>query len=150
MHPVTKGPFPLAFKGKGAEFWRSQALQQRRELAQSSCREIEQAMQSLINEFEQTFTTPLSAYLTLHRTGNGLYVRWRRVGTRQSYFSLASNEIGKLFYDSLSAAVRQVVVDFEQSRLRLNLLHGLALHEARSLERFIQAQRALHQLRAGQ
>ena len=147
MQPLAKGPFPLPFKGKGEESWRSPVLRQRLEEAQRNCREIELAMQMLIDEFEQTFSTPLTAYLTLHRTGRGLYLRWRMAGSRQSYFSLASNETGQTFYGSLSPAVRQVVFDFEQRRLRLNLLHGLVLHESRSLQRFMVKMRATQQLR---
>ncbi len=148
MHHIAKGPFPLPFKGKGEDHWRSPSLRRRLEQAQSHCHEIELAMQSLIDEFDQTFNTPLAAYLTLHRTGVGLYVRWRMSGTRQSYFSLASNETGKAFYGSLSTAVRQVVFDFERRRLRLNLLHGLAMYESRSLQRFMGEMRAMQQLRA--
>lgn len=147
MHHLAKGPFPLPFKGKGEEFWRSPSLRRRLDEAQGNCREIEQAMQALIDEYEQTFSTPLSAYLTLHRTGNGLYVRWRMAGTRQSYFSLATNEIGKVFYGSLSPAVRQVIFDFEQRRLRLNLMHGMVMYESRALQRFMAEVRASQQLR---
>lgn len=148
MQHSAKGPFPLPFKGKGEEFWRSPSLRRRLEEAQGNCREIELAMQALIDEFEQTFSTPLSAYLTLHRTGNGLYVRWRMVGTRQSYFSLAANETGQAFFDTLPPAVRQVVFDFERRRLRLNLIHGLVMYESRSLQRFMGEMRATQQLRA--
>lgn len=147
MHPLPKGPFPLPFKGKGEEHWRSDHLRRRLEEAVERCRDVETAMQGLIATFERTFTVPLAAYLTLHRTGNGLYLRWRMVGTRQSYFSLADRDTGRRFTSALPSSVLSIVNDFERQRLQLNLLHGISHYEARALQRFMGEMKAFKQMR---
>lgn len=147
MHPLPKGPFSLPFKGKGEEHWRSDHLRRRHEEAVERCREIETAMQGLISTFEGTFTVPLAAYLTLHRTGNGLYLRWRMAGTRQSYFSLADSDTGRLFTSQLPSSVLPIVHELERQRLQLNLLHGISHYEARALQRFMDEMKTFKQMR---
>lgn len=148
MQSQPKRPFLLPFKGKGAsDGWRVKTLRQRLELSQSSCIEIDQEMKKLIDYFGQTFRSALPAYLALHNTGNGKYLRWRKAGSQQSYFTLHENQSGEHFLQSLSMPVRQVILDFEQQRLRLNLLHGLHHYESKTLKRFLSEQKALNGLR---
>lgn len=146
MHRLPKGPFPLPFKGKGEEAWNRKALQQSLLNSQSQCEEIERGMHALIARFDETFGSPLTATLTLHRTGNGIYLRWRMAGSGQSYFTLANNPTGEAFISQLPRSVMRVIFEFEQQRLRLNLQHGIALYQARSIKRYLAESVATHQL----
>jgi hypothetical protein len=113
--------------------------------------EVEQNMRALIDRFQQTFRPPRPAHLTMHKTGNGQYVRWRLRGSRlvkQQYFELG-NEVGLNLLRSLSPAVRDVYYQFEQERLQLNLLYGLHHYEARSLQRYLEAAHYLGTLKRG-
>jgi len=67
-------------------------------------------------------------------------------GSQQSYFSVCQNERGARFLASLSPPVRQVILDYEQQRIRLNLLHGIYQYETKSLQRFVTDQRDLNKL----
>jgi hypothetical protein len=111
--------------------------------------DVEQHMRALIDRFQQTFRPPGPAHLTLHKTGNGQYVRWRLRGSRlvkQQYFELG-NEVGINLLRSLSTAVRDVYFEFEQERLQLNLLYGLHHYEFKSLQRYLKAVHNLGTLR---
>ena len=149
-----KGPFPLPFTGKGGgdTDWRSRSLQQRLENSQSKRGEIEQAMRTLVEQFKQTFRPPWPAHLTLHNTGNSQYVRWRLQDNQVSskhYFELLHSPSGISLLQSLSSAVRQVYLEFEQERLKLNLLYGLYHYEVRSLQRYLDSVRCLSALKRG-
>jgi len=147
MQCAYKGPFPLPFKGKGDDSeWRMKTLQRRLASAEEACREIERDIRALIRHFEQTFTATLPASLALHNTGNGKYVRWRMAGSQQRYFTLYQNETGEQFLQPLSPPVRQVIMDFEKQRLRINLLYGLHHYESKMLQRFLNEQAALNAL----
>ena len=146
MQSPPKGPF--LFKGKGAtDDWRLKTLRGYFEQCSDSLAEIEQAMRKLVDEFEQTFSSPIAAYLVLHNTGNGKYIRWRQWGSKQRYFALCDNEQGEQFITSLSPPVRQVVFDYEQQRIRLNLLHGIYHYQTQRLKQFLSEQKALNRLR---
>ena len=149
----AKGPFLLPFKGKGDRVdWRLRSLRRRLELTRAMRDEIEQCMHALIDQFKQTFRPPWPAHLTLHNTGNGQYVRWRLRGSRlvkQRYFELAGNEVGMNLLRSLSPPVRKVYLEFEQERLKLNLLYGLHHYEVRRLQRYLDAVHELGGLKRG-
>ncbi len=150
MQGAPKRPFPLPFKGKGDDCdWRMKTLRRRLEVTQAMCGEIERDMRQLIHHFEQTFRSTLPAYLALHNTGNGRYVRWRISDRRQRYFTLCHNETGEQFLQPLSPSVKRVIFDFEQQRLQLNLLHALYHFEAKTLGRFLSDRKALTALRRG-
>ena len=145
MQLSPKGPFP--FKGKGEPGdWRLKTLRHQFDQSREALTEIERTMLNLVDQFEQTFTSPIAAYLVLHKTGSSKYLRWRMWGSQQSYFSVCQNERGAQFLASLSAPVRQVVLDYEQQRIRLNLLHGVYQYETKSLQRFVTDQRDLNKL----
>jgi len=111
--------------------------------------EIEHNMLTLIEQFKQTFRAPRPAHLTLHKTGNGQYVRWRLRGSRlvkQQYFEL-SGEVGRNLLQSLSPPVREAYLVFERERVKLNLLYGLHHYEVRSLQRYLDAVHKLEVLK---
>ena len=149
----AKGPFPLSFKGKGDLVdWRHRSLQRRLEQTRVARDETEQSMRALIDDFKQTFRPPWPAHLTLHNTGNGQYIRWRLRGSRlvkQQYFELSGNGIGLNFLNSLSSSAREVYLEFEQERLKLNLLYGLHHYEAKRLQHYLDATHHLDVLRRG-
>ncbi|MEW7996440.1 MAG: hypothetical protein AB2825_18610 [Candidatus Thiodiazotropha endolucinida] len=136
MQNLPKGPFP--FKGKGENCdWRIKTLRTRIDCLQAELERILQTMQQLIREYDSAFEGKLTAYLVFHRTANGNYLRWRMNGVKQRYFAIANDEIGERFLKTLSPTVQKVLLDFEQHRIRLNLLHGLYLYESKSLDRVI-------------
>lgn len=153
MKFTAKGPFPLSFKGKGSqEDWRPRSLRRRLEYMRAMRDEIEQCMRDLIDQFKQTFRPPRPAHLTLHNTGNGQYVRWRLRASRlvkQQYFELSGSEVGTNLLHSLSPAVRKAYLDFEQERLKLNLLYDFHHYQARSLQRYLESVYALGMLKRG-
>jgi hypothetical protein len=113
--------------------------------------EIEQGMIALVEQFKQTFRPPRPAHLTLHKTGNGQYVRWRLQGSRlvkQQYFEL-SGEVGRNLLHSLSPPVREAYLVFERARVKLNLLYGLHHYELRSLQRYLDTVHKLEGLKEG-
>jgi hypothetical protein len=140
MPPNAKGPFPLPFKGKGdRDDWRPRSLRRRLEYTCTMRDEVEQDMFALIEQFKQTFRPPRPASLTMHKTGNGQYVRWRLRASRlvkQQYFEL-SGEVGMNLLQSLSPSVREAYLVFERERVKLNLLYGLHHYEVRSLQRYL-------------
>jgi len=144
MQNFAKGPF----KGKGEykNDWRMKSLRGRAEQLQAERQTIVKAMYSLIDDYDKTFTGTLTAYLAFHKTANGHYVRWRMNGVKQRYFALANDEVGETFLRTQSVTVRKVLLDFEQHRLRLNLLHGLCFYEAKSLDKFIENTKRVNQL----
>lgn len=152
MPPDAKGPFPLPFKGKGGrDDWRPRSLRGRLEYTRTMGDEIEQAMFALIEQFKQTFRPPRPASLTLHKTGNGQYVRWRSRGSRlikQRYFEL-SGEVGMNLLQSLSPPVREAYLVFERERIKINLLYGLHHYEVKSLQRYLDAVHKLDGLKHG-
>ena len=149
----AKGPFPLPFKGKGSqEDWRPRSLRRRLERTRAIRDELEQCMRDLIDQFKQTFRPPRPAHLTLHNTGNGQYVRWRLRASRlikQQYFEISDSKVGTNLLHSLSPAVREVYLDFEQERLKLNLLYGLHHYEVKSLQRYLDTVHRLGVLKRG-
>ena len=153
MQFAAKGPFPLPFKGKGGRVdWRPRSLRRRLELTRAIRGEVEQSMHALIDQFKQTFRPPRPAHLTLHKTGNGQYVRWRLRASRlvkQQYFELSGSEVGTNLLHSLSPVVRKTYLDFEYERLKLNLLYGLHHYEVRSLQRYLETVHALAMLKRG-
>jgi len=136
MTHFAKGPF----KGKGEykNDWRVKSLRGNVEQLQTELKTIVETMRSLINDYDKTFTGTLTAYLAFHKTANGNYVRWRMNGVKQRYFAIANDEIGETFLRTQSITVRKVLLDFEQHRIRLNLLHALYFYEAKSLEKLIE------------
>ena len=136
MQNFAKGPF----KGKGEHEndWRIKSLRGRVEQLQAERQAIVNTMYSLIDDYDRTFTGTLTAYLAFHKTANGSYVRWRMNGVKQRYFAIANDEIGETFLRTQSITVRKVLLDFEQHRIRLNLLHALCFYEAKSLEKLIE------------
>lgn len=149
----AKGPFPLPFKGKGGRAdWRLRSLRRRLELTCAIRDEIEQCMLALIDQFKLTFRPPWPAHLTLHKTGSSQYVRWRLRGSRlvkQQYFELSGNKVGTNLLHSLSPPTREVYLEFEQERLKLNLLYGLHHYEVRSLQRYLDTVHKLDALKRG-
>ena len=149
----AKGPFPLPFKGKGSrEDWHPKSLRRRLERRRDMRDEIERCMRALIDQFKQTFRAPRPAHLTLHNTGNNQYVRWRLRGSRlvkQQYFELLGNDVGLNLLLSLSPHAREVYLEFEQERLKLNLLYGLHQYELRSLQRYLDTVHKLGALKRG-
>lgn len=135
MQSAPKGPFP--FKGKGEDHWNIRSLRNRVELLQNDRAFILKQMQSLINEYDTTFSNQLDAYLVFHKTGNGNYLRWRMSGVKQRYFGISGDEIGESFLTSNSPTVQKVLLDYERNRLKLNLSHGLCFYEIKSLNRLI-------------
>lgn len=144
MQTTAKGPFP--FKGKGQDDWRMKTLRERVEHLQSERQRIVRMMHGLIDDYDRTFAGNLCAYLVFHKTANGNYVRWRMSGAKQRYFSIANDKIGEQFMAAQSPTVRKVLLDYEQQRLRLNLLHGLHFYEAKSIERLIDHSREVSKL----
>ena len=144
MQNIAKGPF----KGKGEyrNNWRMKSLRESLGQLHGERQVTIKTMYSLINDYERTFSGSLTAYLAFHKTVNGNYVRWRMNGIKQRYFAIANNDIGETFIRAQSVTVRRVLLDFEQHRLRLNLLHGLCFYEAKSLEKFIESTRRVNQL----
>jgi len=144
MQNFAKGPF----KGKGEvkNDWRIKSLRGRVEQLQAERQAIIKTMYSLIDDYDQTFTGTLTAYLAFHKTANGNYVRWRMKGVKQHYFAIANDEIGETFLRTQSVTVRKVLLDFEQHRLRLNLLHGLHFYEAKLLEKLIENTKRVNNL----
>lgn len=144
MTHFAKGPF----KGKGEyrNDWRVKSLRESVEQLRAEQKKVVKTMCSLIDDYDKTFTGTLTAYLALHKTANGNYVRWRMNGVKQRYFAIANDEIGEMFLHTQSVTVRKVLLDFEQHRLRLNLLHGLCFYEARSLEKFIENTKQVNKL----
>jgi len=101
--------------------------------------EIEQGMLALVEQFKQTFRPPRPAHLTLHKTGNGQYIRWRLRGSRlvkQQYFEL-SGEVGMNLLQTLSPPVCEAYLVFERERVKLNLLYSLHHYEVRNLQRYL-------------
>jgi len=136
MTHFAKGPF----KGKGEHKndWRLKSLRNNVEQLQTELKKTVKTMRSLIEDYDKTFTGTLTAYLAFHKTANGSYVRWRMNGVKQRYFAIANDEIGETFLRTQSITVRKVLLDFEQHRIRLNLLHALCFYEAKSLEKLIE------------
>jgi len=135
MPDTAKGPFP--FKGKGGNDWSIPSLRGRIEHLQKKRELTLRQMKSLIDDYENTFDNKLPAYLVLHKTANGQYLRWRMSGVKQRYFSIAEDEIGKSFLLSQSRPVRGVLMDIEKNRLQLNLLHGEVFYQIKSLRKLI-------------
>ncbi len=144
MTHFAKGPF----KGKGEykNDWRIKSLRGRVEQLQAELQIVVKTMCSLINDYDNTFTGTLTAYLAFHKTANGNYVRWRMNGVKQRYFAIANDEVGEMFLRTQSETVRNVLLDFEQHRLRLNLLHGLNFYETRSLAKLIENTKRINKL----
>lgn len=144
MPNFAKGPF----KGKGAHRndWRMKSLRGSVEQLQAELKTIVETMYTLINDYDRTFSGSLTAYLAFHKTANGNYVRWRMNGVKQRYFALANDDIGETFLRTQSVTVRKVLLDFEQHRLRLNLLHGVCFYEKKSLNKFIENTKRVSQL----
>ena len=146
MQNIPKGPF----KGKRAmqEYydWRIKSLRARETLLQTELESVTKTMRELIGDYDQTFAGKLTAYLVFHRTASGVYLRWRMNGVKQRYFAIANDEIGERFLRTQSTVVQKVLLDFEQHRLRLNLLHGLYYYETKSLERLIKNTRQVNKL----
>ena len=137
MQDFAKGPFP--FKGKGENCdWRIKTLRTRVEYLKTELETVVKTMRDLIGDYDKTFEGKLTAYLVFHRTANGNYVRWRMNGVRQRYFAIANDKIGEVFLKTQSSTVQKVLLDFEQHRLRLNLIHGLYYYESKSLEKLIE------------
>lgn len=132
--------------------WQLRSLRHRLELTCAIRDEIEQCMLALIDQFKLTFRPPRPAYLTLHKTGTSQYVRWRLRGSRlvkQQYFELSSSKVGMNLLHSLSPPTREVYLEFEQERLKLNLLYGLHHYEVRSLKRYLDSVHNLGVLKRG-
>ncbi|MBL1259993.1 MAG: hypothetical protein COB33_005615 [Thiotrichaceae bacterium] len=145
MQNMPKGPFP--FKGKGENRdWRMKTLRARVNYLQTELEMVVETMYGLIGEYDRTFAGKLTAYLVFHRTASGNYIRWRMNGVKQRYFAIANDEIGEAFLQTQSATVQKVLLDFEQHRIRLNLLHGLCLYESKSLEKLIENTRRVNKL----
>jgi len=144
MPNFAKGPF----KGKGEHRndWRVKSLRGSVEQLQAELQTTVGMMYSLIDDYDRTFSGSLTAYLAFHKTANGNYVRWRMNGVKQRYFALANDDIGETFLRAQSVTVRKVLLDFEQHRLRLNLLHGLCFYEVKSLSKFIVNTKRVNQL----
>jgi len=144
MTNFAKGPF----KGKGEyrNGWRVKSLRENLGQLKAELETIVKTMHSLIHDYDRTFSGSLTAYLAFHKTANGNYVRWRMNGIKQRYFALANDEIGETFLRTQSVTVQKVLLDFEQHRLRLNLLHGLCFYEEKSLGKFIENTRRVSQL----
>ena len=135
MTLAAKGPFP--FKGKGGSHWNIPTLRSQLEELQQQRELTIRQMKTLINEYEATFENKLQAYLVMHKTANGQYLRWRMSGIKQRYFAIADDEIGKTFLFSHSQPVKKVLSDFEETRLRLNYLHGLQFYEIKTTKKLI-------------
>lgn len=144
MTNFAKGPF----KGKGEyrNDWRVKSLRESVEQLQVELKTIIETMYSLIDDYDKTFTGTLTAYLAFHKTANGNYVRWRMNGVKQRYFAIANDDIGETFLRAQSVTVRKVLLDFEQHRIRLNLLHGLCFYEVKSIGKFIGNSKRINQL----
>jgi len=144
MTNFAKGPF----KGKGEyrNDWRVKSLRESVEQLQDELKTIVETMYSLIDDYDKTFTGTLTAYLAFHKTANGNYVRWRMNGVKQRYFAIANDDIGETFLRAQSVTVRKVLLDFEQHRIRLNLLHGLCFYEVKSIGKFIGNSKRINQL----
>jgi len=144
MQNFAKGPFKG--KGKHRNDWRVKSLRGSVEQLQAELQTTVETMHSLIDDYDRTFSGSLTAYLTFHKTANGNYVRWRMNGVKQRYFALANDDIGETFLRTQSVTVRKALLDFEQHRLRLNLLHGLCFYEVKSLGKFIGNTKRVNQL----
>jgi len=145
MQNVPKGPFP--FKGKGENLdWRIKPLRGRVDSLRSELEMVVTSMRQLISDYDNTFEGKLSAYLVFHRTANGNYLRWRMNGVKQRYFAIANDEIGESFLRLQSGAVQRVLLDFEQQRLRINILHGWYFYEEKSLVKLLENTKRIHAL----
>jgi len=144
MQDFAKGPF----KGKGGckNDWRMKSLRGRIEQLQAEQKMVLKTMSSLVDDYDKTFSGTLTAYLAFHKTVSGNYLRWRMNGVKQRYFAIANDEIGETFLRTQSKTVRKVLLDFEQHRLRLNLLHGLNFYETKSLGKLIENTRQVNKL----
>lgn len=135
MTLASKGPFP--FKGKGGNAWNVQFLREQLESLQQQRELTLRQMKTLIHEYETTFGNQLQAYMVMHKTANGQYLRWRMSGIKQRYFAIADDDIGKTFLAAHSTTVMRAISDFEESRLRLNYLHGIQFYEIKSTRKLI-------------
>jgi len=144
MTNFAKGPF----KGKGEykNDWRVKSLRGSVEQLQAELKTIVATMNALIDDYDQTFTGALTVHLALHKTTNGNYIRWRMNGVKQRYFAIANDAIGETFLRTQSVTVRKVLLDFEQQRLRLNLMHGLCFYQVKSLEKLIENTKQVNKL----
>jgi len=143
MTPVPKGPFP--FKGKGGNHCNIPTLRDQLKALQQQRESTLRQMKSLINEYETAFGNQLQAYLVMHKTANGQYLRWRMSGIKQRYFAIADDEIGQTFLLSHSPTVMKVLSEFEEARLRLNYLHGLQFYETKTTKKLINQLSALNE-----
>ena len=143
MPLASKGPFP--FKGKGGDHWNIQTLRDQLETLQQQRELTLRQMKTLIHEYETTFGNQLQAYLVIHKTANGQYLRWRMSGIKQRYFAIADDDIGKTFLTSHSTTVMKSLSGFEESRLRLNYLHGILFYEIKSTRKLISQLLALNE-----
>lgn len=135
MSLASKGPFP--FKGKGGNGCNIQTLREQLESLQQQRELTLRQMKTLIHEYETTFGNQLHAYLVMHKTANGQYLRWRTSGIKQHYFAIADEVVGKAFLTSYSTTVMKSLSSFEESRLRLNYLHGVLFYEIKSTRKLI-------------
>jgi len=143
MTLASKGPFP--FKGKGGNGWNIQTLREQLESLKQQRELTLRQMKTLIYEYETTFGNQLQAYLVMHKTANGQYLRWRMSGIKQRYFAIADDEIGQTFLLSHSPAVMKVLSEFEEARLRLNYLHGIRFYEIKTTRKLINQLLALNE-----
>ncbi len=143
MTLASKGPFP--FKGKGGNGCNIQTLREQLESLQQQRELTLRQMKTLINEYETTFGNQLQAYLVMHKTANGQYLRWRMSGIKQRYFAIADDDIGKTFLSSHSTPVMKSLSGFEESRLRLNYFHGVLFYEIKSTRKLISQLLALNE-----
>ncbi|MES9927667.1 MAG: hypothetical protein ABW158_06085 [Candidatus Thiodiazotropha sp. 6PDIVS] len=143
MTLASKGPFP--FKGKGGDHWNIPTLRDQLETLQQQRELTLRQMKALINEYEAAFGNQLQAYLVMHKTANGQYLRWRMSGIKQRYFAIADDEIGQTFLSSHSPTVMKVLSEIEETRLRLNYLHGVYFYEIKTTKKLISQLLALNE-----
>lgn len=124
----NRNPFKGPFKGKGQN---AQAL---REL-ESELSEVHAEMRQVVERFNNNFRPPRPVNLRI--LGKRLYplLWWRVPGSSGTYIRLFDSKKGSIILDLLMPQTRQVMMSFDQERIRLNFRSGVVGNAVESYRR---------------
>lgn len=128
--------------GEGGDTFPATRRQGRARLRELRLRQsdIEQQLQALAQAFKKTFRSPRPVHLVVHRHGGYLHLRWRASATHgmaQTYLELIPSDGGRRILDGVPPNVRVLLLQFERTRLSLNLASSLTQHELYRLQAYL-------------
>jgi hypothetical protein len=134
-------------KGKGVEQYRWVLRRDLRAMAQALT-EVEQAMEQLVNQFDDAYRPPRLVQLRIRRkkTSQALYWRLTGIGGDQPFLRLFQTRTGLDLLSLLPPQMGEVLQGYELQRLSLNWRYTHLARSIQAMQVFVDNLEQLHAL----